>query len=380
MDLLERLQLEDLPEQQTRTMHLMNEMEEPPNSLGFENCAHCGTKLTSTATTFQCQNCRRISYCSEECRHQDANAVILKEEEDGALGHTAVICSLLKLSNEDDAVDTKSLDTTEAARDRVRSEYESYASTLANVLSDGPCYQECIQLKHCLTIHLIGASDDAELTRGATVVTDNSPTKVIQDYAEACAELAERNEIRNIQLCFIGPDCPETAWDTTMPLQMLDKTLGNLTAKTYQGVYHDVLAKHDVPRADIVVLFHPGFTVPDYDQWGETLAAIPPDTPFLLTSNTEMEAIADTQYLLEQDSVQAIPAGLADILEVEISNENSFFAVNPFHGMRVRQNQSMANDVFVKNRWMLGGMIGPLRLPANADERPAKRKVNAGLI
>lgn len=380
MDLLERLQLEDLPEQQTRIMHLMNESTEPPNSLGFEHCANCG-KVVVNNNTIQCDNCRRITYCSESCRQKDANVEITEE---GALGHTAIICSLLKLCNEDDAVEDENTaaSTDHAARDRVRSEYESYAATLANVLSDGPCYQETFQKSSSLKIHLIGASDDAELTRGAAVVTDNSPIKVIQDYADACAELAERNEIQTIQLIFVGPDCPSEPWDhISMPLRTLDKTVGEITAQTFQGVYHEVISKQDVPAADIVVFYHPGFTVPDYDSWADTLAAIPPDTPFLLTSNTEMEAIADAQYLLEQDCVRSLPAGLSDILEVEIANEDSFFAVNPFHGMRVRQNQSMANDVYVKNRWMLGGVMGPLRLPVKADDRPAtKRRVNAGLI
>jgi predicted RNA-binding Zn-ribbon protein involved in translation (DUF1610 family) len=504
MDLLERLQLDDLPEQQTRTMHLMIQMmttaatssssgrnnnnkipepeeqeaPEPPTSLGFDNCATCGQELLSSSPSQQqqvswtCPNCQRIRYCSESCRNADANVPLndgatnnnnrrtaaggndqelqAQEdhgEDDGALGHTAIICSLLKLCNDDEMVEemmaaagggessTSSSSTTNttaavaAAHNRVRSEYESYPSTLANVLAEGPCYQSILRRhRHggssSLTIHIIGASTDAELTRGPTVHRNDGDSGdhidgddsrqrqqqqvVLQDYAEALSELVERNDLQQVNLLFIGPDCPaDIPWNVTVPIPLMPNddidehqttTSKQLSVQTYRGLYHNVVRDGvmAVPAADIVVFFHPGFTHPDYDNWQETLAAIPSGTPFLLTSHTEMEAIADAQYLLEQDKIQSLPAGLADILQVDIDTTDNadddnggggcFFAVNPFHGLRVRQNVTMANDLYVKNRWMLGGTIGPAQTPTKPDydtERHAtkqRRIANAGLI
>jgi hypothetical protein len=495
MDLLERLRLDDLPEQQTRTMHLMiqmmtaasttssstgrnnknkiqepeeEEVPEPPTSLGFDNCATCGQELMSSLV-WTCHNCQRIRYCSESCRYADANVPLndgatnnnrrtaaggndpeqpeeLQDdhgEDDGALGHTAIICSLLKLCNDDEMVEemiaaagggesTTSTSTTNttlaAARDRVRSEYESYPSTLANVIAEGPCYQSILRrhrraaASSSLTIHIIGASTDAELTRGPTEYrngdgdhgdhdddgdSQQQQQLVIQDYAEALSELVERNELQQVNLLFIGPDCPaDIPWNVTVPIPTMPNddndhhqttTSKQLSVQTYRGLYHNVVRDGimAIPAADIVVFFHPGFTHPDYDNWQETLAAIPSGTPFLLTSHTEMEAIADAQYLLEQDKIQSLPAGLADILQVDIDTTDNadddnagggcFFAVNPFHGLRVRQNVTMANDLYVKNRWMLGGTIGPARSPTKPDgnERHAtkqRRIANAGLI
>jgi hypothetical protein len=427
MDLLEQLQLDDLPEQQTRTMHLMKTMmnggggmssnrrrnakdddekeqedlPEPPSSLGFDNCATCGRDLSLLEVVVTCPNCRRIRYCSNACQYADAHvgpsldAPSEDDDDDGALGHTAVVCSLLKLCHDDEMVETKTNagggrcdddEAAAAARDRVRSEYESYPSTLANVLAEGPCYQSILRQRQrrnngSLTIHIIGASSDAELTRGPTLDHDDdavaAPTKpeaVLRDYADALAELVERNELHSVHLCFIGPDCPELPWENVsvpLPTDVGDR---RLSATTYRGLYHDVvMAAVPPPPPDVIVLFHPGLTHPDYTSWSATLAAISPGTPFLLTSNTEMEAIADAQYLLEQDKIVSLPAGLADILQVDINHGNDdgeeqpFFAVNPFHGRRVRQNATMANDLYVKNRWMLGGIFGPARSPSRPD-------------
>jgi hypothetical protein len=36
-------------------------------------------------------------------------------------------------------------------------------------------------------------------------------------------------------------------------------------------------------------------------------------TPFLSTTNTEMEGPADAQYLIDQDRIKSLPPGLADV-------------------------------------------------------------------
>ena len=229
---------------------------------------------------------------------------------------------------------------------------------------------------------MIGASDEAELTRGPTEKND-TPEALVRDYADALVELAERYGISDIELYFIGPDC--IAFQMEQPLQTLDKKqLGTLHVTAIHGLNHEQAKALSTP--DSVIMFQPGFTVPDYD-WSDSLKCIRDGTPFLLTSNTEMEAIADVQYLLEQDRMQELPPGLADVLEVSCQttsdddDDNALLAVNPFCGLRVRQNTSMANDVFCKNRWMVRGRIGPLQQPIKSTNEHKKAKsINPALV
>ena len=91
------------------------------------------------------------------------------------------------------------------------------------------------------------------------------------------------------------------------------------------------------------------------------MTCIQKGTPFLLTTNTELEGVADAQYLLDQNMMGVMPAGLADVLGESTNGDtvtDSFFDMNPFCGDRVRQSGTMANDLYVKSRWMLGGTLG----------------------
>ena len=399
MDLLASLGLPDVPEQQTRLL-----LDAPDAvSLGFDACCTCGTRLGEQQEKHYCPHCRRVVYCSEQCRERDARGGGAEEDDPqpDALGHSAIICSLLQLCAADEAVEAQDGTTTtivrgnttasttnaalfttpQAARDRVRSEYESYPATLANVLMEGPCYQAAFAQKDMVVIHVIGASDDAELSSQATTAES-----VLQAYADSLAEWVDRHaSVQQIVLQFVGPECPtEPSWNQELPLRLSDKRVGMLRVSCHCGLYHEQF-DHLTTPPDIVVWFHPGFTVPDYD-WVESLHCIPHGTPFLLTSNTEMEVIADTQFLLEQECIQQLPAGLADVLEVVVeSSEQTFCTVNPFAGLRVRQNGSLANDVYVKNRWMLGGVVGPLVRPEASSQstkraRNSSNKPNAALI
>ena len=409
MDLLESLNVTDLPEQQTRTSHLI---EANPNfelKLGFDACCTCGSSLQDIAVTFNCRACQRISYCSDACREIDANLISKSYNEseigdpdiepDNALGHTSVICSLLNLCNDDEAIDNEegnALDpaSRESAINRVRSEYESYPATLANVLLDGPCYQETLKRLHrqTLTIHVVGASENAELSRGperSSVKSMSMHSAVCKDYAEALAELADRCKVHTVDILFIGPECPQTPLNESIPMHYLDESVGNLIVRSTRSLYNQECLQHET-KADFVVMYNPGFTCPDYPHWKETLPCIPNGTPFLLTTNTEMEGIADCQYLLDQDKIQSLPPVIAEIFGVAVAtddddlddeqidnNSTSFFSVNPFCGSRVRQNGTMANDLFVKNRWMLGGIFNSFD-PSKKDIFTVSKKIKTG--
>lgn len=107
------------------------------------------------------------------------------------------------------------------------------------------------------------------------------------------------------------------------------------------------------------------------------MSAIRSETPYLVTTNTELEGIADIQYLLDRAFIRDVPAGLASILEADIPEDDkddndTFFSVNPFCGNRVRQSGTMANDLFVKSRWIFGGKFCK---PLNKDSsEPSKKR------
>ena len=306
------------------------------------------------------------------------------------MGHSAIVCSLLNLCNDDEAVEeNEALDGSklEAAVNRIRSEYESYPATLANMIMEGPCFQKILQKKSkgSLVVHVIGASEDAELSQGPTVAKENDRS-VCQDYTDACAELSDRYNLDNVLLVFVGPECPKQAWNETRTLKYVDKEVGTLNMTTIRGIYNSqTLSQIPVGAvADIVVFFNPGFTVPEYEHWKETLQRIPVGTPFLSTTNTEMEGIADSQFLLDQDKIQTLPPGLADIMGVystgDEESSNSFFAVNPFAGSRVRQSGTMANDLYVKNRWMLGSCIGSFDPSPHGKETSPSKKMKGASV
>eukprot|EP00536_Pseudo-nitzschia_multiseries_P016379 jgi/Psemu1/69845/estExt_Genemark1.C_10960019 len=404
MDLLASLNLEDLPEQQTRIPTLFGSDPDFDRKLGFDSCCACG----KASTKVECSSCHRVKYCSDECRKEDSlprggcgdNE---DEEEERALGHTSVICALLGLCNDDEAVeagDEKELssfsaDRRTAATDRVASEFESYPATLANVLMEGPCYQEALRKSagSTLTIHVIGASTDSELWEGHP--NKEQERNVYGCYADALAEISEQFKTKTIVLQFFGPQCPQNDFDEVLDVPPIRAKQSSTKLRvTTSNVDYDGRATNGTQRPpDVLVFFNPGFTCPDY-AWEKTLVSCMKDNqfPFLVTTNTEMEALADMQYLYDREFFQDIPPALKDILEnnggpgesaTEDDDDNnnslgdgdgdssSFFSLNPYCGMRVRQSGTMANDLYVKSRWIFGGFSGPIRDDITASKKEA---------
>ena len=360
MDLLKSLNLEDLSEQQTRASHLFESQPDFEGNLGFDACCACGKPDPSV----ECSGCQRVKYCSDECKRADSEPPV--DENEQALGHSSIICAVLQTCNDDEAVDEGKADSIsensqrEAAINRVVSEFESYPATLSNVLMGGPCYQDALYEGNggTLTIHIIGASTDSEFWEGhPSMSSDDTSNLVWNGYADALSELADRHKIETIHLIFVGPDCPSKNVNESLKIPATSCTL---KIESFNASYDQKLTA-TIQKPSVVVFFNPGFTCPDYD-WNETLSCIKKGTPFLLTTNTELEGVADSQFLLDHEMMGSMPAGLADILgasEEDSSNvADSFFDVNPFSGDRVRQSGTMANDLYVKSRWMLGGTLG----------------------
>mmetsp|Transcript_25312 Transcript_25312/g.59253 ORF Transcript_25312/g.59253 Transcript_25312/m.59253 type:complete len:423 (+) Transcript_25312:44-1312(+) len=403
MDFLASLNLEDLPEQQTRIPKIFYSNPDVDLKLGFDACCSCGKVSTKIV---QCPSCRRVKYCSEKCRLADSNQIPIEEGEQ-ALGHTAIICSLLGLCNDDDAIDegnkkelaSFSDERRTAALDRVVSEFESYPATLANVIMEGPCFQKALEKStgSRLIIHVIGSSKDVELWGEHP---DKSQQRdVFRCYADALAEISERFRMNSIDLQFFGPECPKESVNETIRISSITgkKLPTKIRITTSNSDYDGTITNDYQHSPDILIFFNPGFTCPDYN-WEKTLLSCMKDRrmPFLVTTNTEMEAMADMQHLFQRGFFQDIPptlkymlenpSGGSDSVEDEIplvddddDDENSsFFSLNPYCGLRVRQSGTMANDLFVKSRWIFGGFTGPKlealpKVPASKASR-AKRK------
>ena len=411
MDLLASLNLEDLPEQQTRIQALFGSNPDFDLKLGFDSCCVCG----KVSTKVVCSSCHRVKYCSKECRRKDSvpsEGVNVDGDEEGerALGHTSVICAILGLCNDDEAIDVgdkKELssfsdDRRNAAVDRVASEFESYPASLANVIMEGPCYQEALDKskESRLTIHVIGSSKGSELW--GEHPDKQQERKVLSCYADALAEISEQFQMKSIVLQFFGPECPESNVDETIEIPPIKakKSSTKLRVTTSNVDYDGTVVNQNQPTPDILVFFNPGFTCTDYD-WEKTLFSCMKNNqfPFLVTTNTEMEALADMQYLFDRNLFEDIPQALKFMLENTgeegamdneenqdqsswIDDENdsdssSFFSLNPYSGLRVRQSGTMANDLFVKSRWIFGGFSGPKRevaISRGAETKPSEGK------
>jgi len=347
MDFLASIQLEDLPEQQTRAAHLSQHLSKDFDlRVGFNCCCTCGEKPRDQKL-IDCPHCHRVSYCSNACREEDAHPQI--DETEGAMGHSSIICSILKLCNDDDDAD-EGLKAPPAAFDRLRTELESYPATLVNILREAPCYRDLLaSVGEDMIIHVLGASEDGELWNGKA--------GMLEGYTEALVQLAEDFGIANIHLHMIGPDCPDSMIDEDriMNYEGNGSKSFNLSFKTHKSLYTDDLISR-ISKPHAVILFNPGFTCPDYD-WDETVKLFDYGTALLCTTNTEMEGVSDCNYLLEHKLLPHLPPLAAEIMGVKGYGDLTFFAENPYAGIRVRQSGTMANDLYVKNRWMLGGVM-----------------------
>lgn len=246
--------------------------------------------------------------------------------------------------------------------------------------------------KKSLTFHVIGASEEAELW-GDMSLKHSSCNNVYGAYSEALTQLVSLfSGISTINLIFVGLNCPIKdiqevriieqdsdghvhGHDNVTSSQRTKKRkhggLSNeIIFQSYRSNYDDKFLKK-VPKSDFVVFFNPGFTCPDYN-WIEALdTCVEQDksrrVPFLITTNTEMEAISDLQFLHQKGYIDELPAMVADIVNDDVSehetdiadynDNNVFFGENPNSGTRVRQSGNMANDLFVKNRWIYGGLF-----------------------
>ena len=114
---------------------------------------------------------------------------------------------------------------------------------------------------------------------------------------------------------------------------------------SYSNIYSILLSIILVSDNTFPLMIQIGFTCPDYS-WVESLDSCL-GIPFFVTTNTEMEAMADMQYLHQKGYIDSLPRSVSDIISdgigdhdidsIEYSNEAMFFGEKPNAGLRVRQ-------------------------------------------
>ncbi|KAL3780497.1 hypothetical protein HJC23_012582 [Cyclotella cryptica] len=457
MDLLASLGLDSLPEQSTRlTSHpgVIDALENNADArLGFNLCCNCGTRLNvsddgvnpksaekaskSSSKFVQCKGCHRVKYCCHACCKADAEEVTRRGnsnfDEETAFGHSALLCSLLRLCNDDEDAEgelfnehggkmnnsksnsQKQTQAKEAAMYRVQTERESYPATLFNILAESPDWfmdamtrrirnvensrssekhrrgkrdrvdhlpntRESVNSgKRQLVVHIVGASIESELW-GWNGKKEQDGAAVLQAYAEASTNILTQFEsvpitLESLRLVFIGPDCPKSC-KCNVPIPDSKTVLIIETHCCNYGDHNQNESLESLSPPDAIVFFNPGFSCPDYD-WSKALSAASTPSksgaagpvPFLVTTNTEMEGFADIKCLLDGRCIDAtsLPQDILEALdyptpksgkhETEDEDKSFFFSENPYHGLRVRQSGTMANDIYVKSRWMFGGLF-----------------------
>ena len=389
--------------------------------LGFDACLTCGKNLSKEddgsgrPRAVGCRACNRVSYCSKECRDADAKDVTQKpnstSEEEVACGHSPVVCALLNLCNDDESAEEEIYSTKkgpnkkrkaaadsnkmDAARYRVQTERESYPATLFNIIAESPgWYIEAVTRRlrrdvdprtptkkrrrdkrdrdslspvaparqRELVIHVVGASE-AELWEWNGSKRNRD---VLTAYAEASTSLVTYLETLlddssiSIRLVFVGPDCPEKDLNEVVPVP---DSKASLIFETHRRTY-DGSSGMSVP--DVVVFFNPGLSCADYD-WSKALERASSSSkfsmPFLLTTNTEMEGFADVKCLLDGRHIDSTSLPNEMLVAIDHSTHDEeddstfFFSENPYAGLRVRQSGTMANDLYCKSRWIMGGLL-----------------------
>ncbi len=260
-----------------------------------------------------------------------------------------------------------------------------------------------------LVLHIVGAQSDSELWGwdGSSSSTNNNKNEMLDAYAEASSNVLSYLQnfidvITGIRLVFVGPGCPRQQHQQQRGKdekkrkrtvfhceKMIPGSKTMLYIETHCCNYGDDGGSNNnieaIPPPDAIIFFNPGFSCTDYD-WSTALKAAASSsslhgsslssTPFLVTTNTEMEGYADIKCLVDGGYIDSkeIPNGILETFsgdnpsfnDKKYSSHNDdeeekkfFFCENPYAGLRVRQSGTMANDLYVKSRWVMGGLFVP---------------------
>lgn len=233
-----------------------------------------------------------------------------------------------------------------------------------------------------LVLHIVGASVDSELWGWDGTTTSYTHNEMLDAYAEASTNVLSYlknfiDSVDAIRLVFVGPDCPKPrGGDEDDVVCRLNKSIpGSKTILLIETHCCNYGENSTLSDPDAIIFFNPGLSCPDYD-WSKALStasSYPSSAPFLITTNTEMEGFADIKCLVDGGYVASkeLPGYVLETVGVETPSDNGtydeydddeqnrkfFFCENPYAGLRVRQSGTMANDLYVKSRWVMGGVF-----------------------
>jgi hypothetical protein len=353
-------------------------------------CAICG----SSDASLLCKGCKAICYCSKACMAKDrVNFDVDVAADDGSdfedgsdeppagLGHTKAVCSALSTVVADDIAEEN-----DDATDNNTSELESFAATLSNMLLSHPSYETLVQQggstneknRRVLQVHIIGAEEGSEVTDAFEEM-----------YGDALDDLCGQFSL-DVELVFVGPGLAslKAANKLAKPLKLSSNIKAYLVPRNYEDFMTEtgaVTATEFVRSTpDLVVFFNPGFTCQDYS-WSDALKVIPEGTPFIAATNTFMEGLGDGDWLHDN---KFIAKPIEEVSESD--NVPAFVGPNPWSGTRVRQSGVFANDLYVKNSVVLGGVLvgGGKNTKkkkrseggGGGEEKAKKGKKNKGLV
>ena len=164
---------------------------------------------------------------------------------------------------------------------------------------------------------------------------------MLDAYAEASTNVLSylknfTDSVDSMRLVFVGPDCPKPTRgsgggggdDDVTSVCRLDKSIpGSKTMLHIETHCCNYGEDTTIPNPDAIIFFNPGLSCTDYD-WSKALSAASSyesSTPFLITTNTEMEGFADIKCLVDGGYVDPmeLPTYILETVDVESPSNNS---------------------------------------------------------
>lgn len=270
--------------------------------LGIDCCAVCAKEQN----LIDCPKCQKISYCSkshlklDEKVHQQVCPFLCQINEDESLeiSREDLKKMILKIKFNSEKLKWKDYFSLDSSVSRKISNFLSYPFTLLYCIGK-------YNLKELKRIHIIGAS------------------KQEIEFLEIWKILFKKFE--NLTVTFIGPELKKPG---------NFQVINNGVLEVFNRKYHEYV-KNNKDSPDIIVGFHLGLTVPDYN-WLESIQKMKHFKKcILLTGFSRDELLMDYNEIEEHINIK---------MKVEPK-------LNPFASLKVNQSGTLANDLYKNNMY-----------------------------
>lgn len=272
--------------------------------LGIDCCAVCGKKKN----LIDCPKCEKISYCSNKHMEKDHDVhekvchflKMVSEDENLEISKEDLKKSVLSVKYKDESTFWKDLFPSNIAWDSAK------ARKLSNFLSYPFTLLYCIEkynLSQIKIIHVIGAS------------------KQEMEYLEIWKILFKKFE--NLKISMVGPELKrDGSFDV----------VNNGKLQCVKKKYHEFLADNK-EKPDMIVGYHLGLTVPDYE-WVESIKQMKSFKKYILLTGFSRDEI-----LMDYNEIE-------EHIKLKIKIEPQ---LNPFASMTIQQSGTLANDLYKNN-------------------------------